>query len=50
MTVEAEGEDQADELAHGRATEYLGTVMGNHRDVGAYATLDGVGADEVKPD
>jgi hypothetical protein len=46
--VDAEDEDQARDIAHDAAQDYLATVTGNHRDVSANASLDGIGADEVE--
>jgi hypothetical protein len=48
VSVEAEDEDQAGDVAHDAASAYLETVMGNHRDVAANASLDGVGHDEIE--
>jgi hypothetical protein len=49
VKVDAEDEDQARDIAHDAAQDYLATVTGNHRDVSANAaSLDGIGADEVE--
>lgn len=51
VTVQAEDEDQAADLAHERAEEYLQTVYGSDPLGVAAGTvgLDGVGADRVVP-
>lgn len=47
VTVEADDEDAAAEIAWEDAKTYLDTVYG-HRNVIADATLDGIGADKVE--
>jgi hypothetical protein len=49
VTVEAEDEDHAADLAWEKAEEYARTLGGNYRDVRAEATFDGIGADTVEP-
>lgn len=48
VTVGACDEEQAADLAWQKAEEYLQT-LGNHRDILADATLDGIGAGEIEP-
>jgi hypothetical protein len=48
VTVDTEDDDQAADAAHDAADAYLETLVGNHRDVAAHASLDGVGADEIE--
>ena len=48
VTVDSDDQDFAEEKAHLIADAYLDTVYGNHRDVVASASLDGVGATEVE--
>jgi hypothetical protein len=47
VTVEADNEDDAQEIAWDEAQEYLQTVYGNGLHVTADGDLDGIGADEV---
>jgi hypothetical protein len=48
VTVEADDEDQAQDVAWDAAQSYLSTVVGDHQMVTADASLDGVGADEIE--
>jgi hypothetical protein len=48
VDIEAEDADLAGEAAWPLAEDYLKTVGGNHRNVRAYATLDGLGAESVE--
>lgn len=47
VVVDAEGEDEAADLAWERANDFLSTVWGDGRRIHADASLDGIGADEV---
>ena len=47
VTVEAEGEQEAADLAWQPAEDYLQTIVGDHQQVRAEASLDGIGADDV---
>ena len=47
VTVEADHEDDAQEIAWEEAQEYLQTVYGNGLHVTAAGDLDGIGADEI---
>ena len=49
VTIEADDDMDADEKAWTIAEEYLKTVFGNHRDVIADASLDGIGSYETVP-
>ena len=48
VDVEADDEDSAAEDAWELASEYLATVVGDHRSVSAEASLDGIGAETVE--
>lgn len=47
VTIDADNEDDAQELAWDEAQEYLQTVYGNGHHVTADGDLDGIGADEI---
>jgi hypothetical protein len=48
VDIEADGEDSAADQAWQAAEDYLNTVHGDNRTVRAHASLDGIGADEVR--
>jgi len=50
VTIEADNEDDASELAWIEAHDYLTTLHGDGRWVSADGDLDGIGADEVYED
>jgi hypothetical protein len=47
VTVKARDDEDASEQAWELAEEFLLTVVGDNRNVTAYATLDGIDADNV---
>jgi hypothetical protein len=47
VTVEANDEEEAEDLAWDEAQEYLQTVYGDGRYVYAEVDLDGIGADQI---
>ena len=49
VTVEADDEDAASDVAWKTAQEFLDTIHGDNHGVQASADLDGIGADEVEP-
>lgn len=48
VEIHEDDQDTAADKAWDLAQEYLDTVHGDHRDVTAEATLDGIGAETVK--
>lgn len=50
VTVEAEDEDTASDVAWETAQEFLGTIHGDNHGVQAIADLDGIGCDDVEED
>jgi hypothetical protein len=47
VDIDAEDEDEAADRAWELADRYTQTVLGDHDQVGAEASLDGIGSDEV---